>query len=635
MTPSGTPLTVTFEDDVAGIVNRSTASVTYTLRFSESITGLEIGDLTLANATISDLSGAGDSWTLMVTPRLNVGSASIGIKLKAAAVVGSSGATNDEAIDTSQAIDTRAPAPPKLVTGAGFETTVDPQVELVTTMGSVVVELDPDRAPVTVANMLAYVNMGFYDGTLFHRVIPNFVIQGGGYASGLVSYSPLYSPIALESDNGLANLRGTLAMARTSMPDSATTQFYVNLVDNSALDYRGPSSPGYTVFGKVVSGLEVVDSIAGVPTTSVGSFAGVPVADVTVLSAHQTVAGSANSTTGHFAVEGLEAGARWAYSLNGGLNWAWGSGGDLYVPEGSYAPDAIRVAQLDSAGNQSFTPGTYDSTLVVDLPDDLVGTAGADTLSGGFANDRLAGLGGDDVLSAGGGDDMLFGGGGDDVLAGGSGTDTAIYAGARAGFTVAKQGNAFTITDKTGAEGTDTLTTMEKLQFSDKLFDLVNPPRTSVPDYGKDGGFLFDPVFYLLNNPELVPTVGLDTALQNYRTVGAAQGKAPNSWFSADYYANKWADLKPLQLDDATLFAHYNLYGVWEGRSGGPKFELFDGNRYLAENPDVAAYVDANVEDFLGSRSNGAIAHFIIYGNNEQRVAYDTAGAAVDMGYIL
>jgi hypothetical protein len=176
---------------------------------------------------------------------------------------------------------------------------------------------------------------------------------------------------------------------------------------------------------------------------------------------------------------------------------------------------------------------------------------------------------------------------------------------------------------------------MEKLQFSDKLFDLVNPPRTSVPDYGKDGGFLFDPVFYLLNNPELVPTVGLDTALQNYRTVGAAQGKAPNSWFSADYYANKWADLKPLQLDDATLFAHYNLYGVWEGRSGGPKFDLFDGNRYLSENRDVAAYVDANVEDFLGSRSNGAIAHFIIYGNNEQRVAYDTAGVAVDMGYIL
>ena len=80
---------------------------------------------------------------------------------------------------------------------------------------------------------------------------------------------------------------------------------------------------------------------------------------------------------------------------------------------------------------------------------------------------------------------------------------------------------------------------------------------------------------------------------------------------------------------------HYNLYGVWEGRSGGPKFELFDGNRYLAENPDVAAYVDANVEDFLGSRSNGAIAHFIIYGNNEQRLAFDLTGQAIDMGYIV
>jgi len=116
---------------------------------------------------------------------------------------------------------------------------------------------------------------------------------------------------------------------------------------------------------------------------------------------------------------------------------------------------------------------------------------------------------------------------------------------------------------------------------------------------------------------------------------GASQGKKPNAWFDPVYYTNKWADLKPLNLDAATLFKHYNLFGVWEGRSAGPMFDHYDGNRYLADNPDVAAYVDAYVADFLGSRTNGAIAHYVIYGAAEGRVAYDTAGVAIEQAILI
>lgn len=123
--------------------------------------------------------------------------------------------------------------------------------------------------------------------------------------------------------------------------------------------------------------------------------------------------------------------------------------------------------------------------------------------------------------------------------------------------------------------------------------------------------------------------------LQHYTNSGAAQGKLPNSWFDANYYKSRWSDLTPLNLDNSTLFQHYNLFGVWEGRSAGPKFDRFDGSRYLSENPDVAAYVDGNLPAFLGSRSNGAIAHFIIYGSSEQRVAYDASGVMIDMGYVV
>ena len=106
-------------------------------------------------------------------------------------------------------------------------------------------------------------------------------------------------------------------------------------------------------------------------------------------------------------------------------------------------------------------------------------------------------------------------------------------------------------------------------------------------------------------------------------------------WFDADYYANRWDDLKQLNLTPDILFMHYNLYGVWEGRSAGPMFDRYDGDRYLTDNPDVAAYVDAYVNDFLGSRTNGAIAHYIIYGADEGRVAYDLDGNQIESAILV
>ncbi len=142
------------------------------------------------------------------------------------------------------------------------------QVILKTNQGDIVVELDAAKAPVTVANFLGYVQNKHYDGTVFHRVIDGFMIQGGGFASidGQIVEKPTGKGIVNESQNGLANARGTIAMARTNDPNSATAQFFINVKDNAMLDY--PSNGGYAVFGKVVKGMDVVDKIKGVPTAT-------------------------------------------------------------------------------------------------------------------------------------------------------------------------------------------------------------------------------------------------------------------------------------------------------------------------------------------------------------------------------
>ncbi len=153
-----------------------------------------------------------------------------------------------------------------------------------TNKGMIEVELDMKNAPVTSQNFLEYVNEGFFDGTIFHRIIPGFMVQGGGFTADAMQ-KDTHAPIALETSGGLKNLRGTLAMARTNDPDSATCQFFINLEDNDFLD-PASGNPGYAVFGKVSSGMDVVDEIAGVKTSSRGYHKDWPVSDVIIEKAY-------------------------------------------------------------------------------------------------------------------------------------------------------------------------------------------------------------------------------------------------------------------------------------------------------------------------------------------------------------
>lgn len=157
-----------------------------------------------------------------------------------------------------------------------------PEIALLTSKGTISVELDPTLAPVSSANFLTYVGSGFYSNSIFHRVIAGFVIQAGGYTTGLVKKTGQLNPILLESNNGLTNKRGTLAMARTSVFNSATSEFYINLADNISLDYKNAANPGYAVFGKVTQGLDVVDAIATEPTGILNGFIDVPLSDITI-----------------------------------------------------------------------------------------------------------------------------------------------------------------------------------------------------------------------------------------------------------------------------------------------------------------------------------------------------------------
>jgi cyclophilin family peptidyl-prolyl cis-trans isomerase len=169
------------------------------------------------------------------------------------------------------------PVPPAVLT-------VTDTVRITTTLGVIELGLDRSHAPVTVANFLKYVNDGFYTSTVFHRVVRDFVIQGGGFTREggvLKEKTPTYRPIELESNNGLSNLRGTIAMARTGNPDSAASQFYINTVDNTSLNYPGDDGVGgYAVFGKVTAGLDVVDAIRAVAVTNQ-----IPNVDITITEA--------------------------------------------------------------------------------------------------------------------------------------------------------------------------------------------------------------------------------------------------------------------------------------------------------------------------------------------------------------
>jgi peptidyl-prolyl cis-trans isomerase B (cyclophilin B) len=176
-----------------------------------------------------------------------------------------------------------------LILGAGQSCRAErshPLVKLETSMGNITLELYPEKAPATVANFLEYVKAGFYNGTIFHRVIPGFMIQGGGMDAQMHE-KPTRAPIKNEADNGLTNDAYTVAMARTNNPDSATAQFFINVNNNTFLNHtaKTPRGWGYAVFGKVIKGQDVVDKIKAVPTATSGPYENVPKEAVTIIKA--------------------------------------------------------------------------------------------------------------------------------------------------------------------------------------------------------------------------------------------------------------------------------------------------------------------------------------------------------------
>jgi peptidyl-prolyl cis-trans isomerase A (cyclophilin A) len=173
-----------------------------------------------------------------------------------------------------------------LAAGGNAAPAKNPVVVLTTSMGEIRIELYPQKAPITVKNFVSYVKKGHYNGTIFHRVIPGFMIQGGGFTPDMKEKAT-GNPIKNEAGNGLKNKRGTIAMARTSVVDSATAQFFINVQDNEALDHRDKSREGfgYAVFGKVIKGMDVADKIVGVQTTTKGPHQDVPVKPVIIKSA--------------------------------------------------------------------------------------------------------------------------------------------------------------------------------------------------------------------------------------------------------------------------------------------------------------------------------------------------------------
>ena len=170
--------------------------------------------------------------------------------------------------------------------GAGMAVAANPKVEMETSKGKMVIELFPAKAPETVKNFLNYVETKYYDGTIFHRVIPKFMIQGGGFTADMKQKSA-GAPIKNEADNGLKNDRGTIAMARTGDPHSATAQFFINSVNNDFLNHKSKTQQGwgYVVFGKVIAGMDVIDAISAVKTVTSGRFRDVPAETIEIISA--------------------------------------------------------------------------------------------------------------------------------------------------------------------------------------------------------------------------------------------------------------------------------------------------------------------------------------------------------------
>ncbi len=293
-------------------------------------------------------------------------------------------------------------------------------------------------------------------------------------------------------------------------------------------------------------------------------------------------------------------------------------------------PDAISFAINPSTGVLSLATGRslvqgVDYSLAVLARDPAalsatqqltikVGIPGTRSVVGTSANDRI-------VAEA-----------GNDRIDGGAGTDTMVYSQSRAGLQAGRVNGELRVV---GLDSVDVLRNIENLQFADKTLNLLEPARNPAPAYGADRGFLFDPTYYLLANWDLVPAVAMADASAHFFAGGGSEGRQPANWFNAQYYAFHYPDLKTFAGSPAQLFAHYNLFGVWEGRAANVALQSFDGGRYLTENTDVAAYVAANLPDFRGSSANGAIAHFVIYGEREGRTAFTAEGAEISFDYLI
>lgn len=220
----------------------------------------------------------------MIRNTVRTGASLTAFTLLLLAACGSSG---DSAGDSGAATTTETPAASMDAAHNVYgDSMPHPTVTLDTSLGEIRIELFPENAPASVENFLAYVEDGFYDGLIFHRVIPGFMVQAGGHQPDMAQKEAKRDPIRNESDNGLKNLRGTVAMARNPSPHSARAQFFINLTDNAQLDHRGGENGwGYAVFGRVIDGMDVVDAIAGRPTRSVGGSQNVPVEPIVIESA--------------------------------------------------------------------------------------------------------------------------------------------------------------------------------------------------------------------------------------------------------------------------------------------------------------------------------------------------------------
>ena len=371
--PDTTPPTVLVLSSTSSLKAGQTATLTFVL--SESSTTFNASSVDVTGGTLSNFSGSGALYSATFTPTPNSstpGSVSVssGKFRDAAGNLNTDGADSNNRVDFT--VDTATPVAPQIQLDGGTWA-VNPQVTLQVNMGSgalqnVVVEVFPNEVSATVSNWMSYVNTGFYNGLIFHRVIAGFVAQSGGYTSDLTQKSVPYDALALESGvQGLSNVATTIAMARSSAPDSATSQFYFNLVDNASLDYSSASSPGYAVFGEVVSGWSTVQAIGNTTTSTQNGLANVPTNSITTQNVSMTQTGQAYSSTGILHLKGLEQGAQWSYSLDGGTVWTPFSQSDLNVGN-TPGNKTVSIRQVDAAGNVS---ATSSMSFTQYTPDDL------------------------------------------------------------------------------------------------------------------------------------------------------------------------------------------------------------------------------------------------------------------------